>query len=34
MFWVQLDEPQLDPDDDGPYASAQVLEKYLERAVT
>lgn len=29
-YWVRFDEPQLDPDGDGPYESSQVLEKYIE----
>jgi hypothetical protein len=31
-YWVEFDEPQRDPDGDGPYASSQVLERYLEPA--
>lgn len=30
MYWVKFDEPQRDSDHDGPYASAEVLEIYLE----
>ena len=29
-YWVEFDEPQLDPDSDGPFARSRVLEKYLE----
>jgi len=29
-YWVLFDDPQLDPDGDGPYESSQVLERYLE----
>ena len=29
-YWVEFDEPQLDPDGDGPFARSRVLEKYLE----
>jgi len=31
IFWVVFDEAQRDADGDGPYASAQILEQYLER---
>ena len=30
IYMVQFDVPQLDTDGDGPYASSQVLERYLE----
>ena len=29
-YWVLFDEPQYDPDGDGPYIAAEVLDKYLE----
>lgn len=29
-FWVAFDEPQFDVEGDGPYPSAQVLDRYLE----
>lgn len=32
MWWVEFDEPQTRADGEGPYASAQVHEKYLELA--
>lgn len=32
LWWVEFDEPQLNADGDGPFASAQVLEKFLELA--
>ena len=31
-YWIMFDEPQRDADGDGPYASSQVLERYLEPA--
>jgi hypothetical protein len=31
MYWVRFDEPQLDPDGDGPYEISQVAHIYLER---
>lgn len=30
MYWVVFDEPQFDVEGDGPFPSAQVLDKYLE----
>ena len=30
MYWVRFDEPQYDPDGDGPYDRSQVLARYLE----
>lgn len=30
-YWVVFDEPQFDADGSGPYASSQVLVKYLRR---
>ncbi len=30
LYWLVFDEPQLDPDGDGPYPNAEVLDKYLE----
>lgn len=30
MYFVRFDEPQYDPDGEGPYESSQVLGKYLE----
>lgn len=32
MWWIRFDEPQRDVDGDGPYATAQVLERYLRPA--
>jgi hypothetical protein len=32
MWWVQFDEPQTTAQGDGPFATAQVHEKYLELA--
>ena len=32
LWWVTFDEPQRDTDGDGPYATAQVLERYLRAA--
>ena len=29
-YWVSFDQPQYDPDGDGPYDRSQVLAKYLE----
>jgi hypothetical protein len=29
MWLVTFDEPQYDADGDGPYASSEILEKYL-----
>ena len=34
MYWVSFDEPQFDPDGDGPYDSSQVLARYLELLVS
>jgi hypothetical protein len=34
MWWVQFDEPQSNAQGDGPFATAQVHEKYLELAPT
>lgn len=31
QYWVAFDEPQRDGDGDGPYASGQVLARYIER---
>ena len=31
-YLIVFDEPQFDPDGDGPYGSSEVLDKYLERA--
>jgi hypothetical protein len=28
-WWIIFDEPQYDPDGDGPYRESQVLERYL-----
>ena len=33
MYWVRFDEPQFDPDGDGPYDSSEVLARYLEPLV-
>ena len=30
IYWITFDDPQLDVDGDGPYASSQVLGKYLD----
>lgn len=30
FYWIVFDEPQLDPDGDGPYAESEALDKYLE----
>ena len=30
MYFVRFDEPQYDPDGDGPYESSQVSGEYLE----
>lgn len=30
FYWVEFDEPQVDADGDGPYASAEIDAKYLE----
>ena len=30
MYWIAFDEPQFDMEGDGPYPSAQILDKYLE----
>jgi len=32
MWWVEFDEPQSNSDGDGPFASAQVHERFLELA--
>jgi hypothetical protein len=32
MWWVEFDEPQTNSDGGGPYATAQVHEKFLELA--
>lgn len=32
MWWITFDEPQRDTDGDGPYSTAQVLERYLRSA--
>lgn len=32
MWWVEFDEPQTNADGGGPYATAQVHEKFLELA--
>ena len=32
MWWVEFDEPQSNAKGDGPLATAQVYEKYLELA--
>ncbi len=29
-YMVRFDEPQIDPDGDGPYKSADIEEEYLE----
>jgi hypothetical protein len=29
-YWVDFDEPQCDADGDGPYATCQILARYLE----
>ena len=31
-YGIRFDDPQLDVDGDGPYASSQVLGKYLDVA--
>ena len=31
MYFVHFDEPQYDPEGDGPYESSQVLGRYLQR---
>jgi hypothetical protein len=31
-WWVVFDEPQRDPDGDGPYRVSEVLQRYLELA--
>jgi hypothetical protein len=31
-YFIRFDEPQRDPDGDGPYETSQVLERYLEPA--
>ena len=31
-YLIVFDEPQFDPDGDGPCGSSEVLDKYLERA--
>lgn len=30
MYWVALDEAQLDAEGDGPYAAGEFLDRYLE----
>ncbi|MCU1508183.1 MAG: hypothetical protein JWR53_516 [Glaciihabitans sp.] len=32
LWWIEFDEPQVNADGEGPFSSAQVLEKYLELA--
>jgi hypothetical protein len=32
VWWVEFDEPQTNSDGDGPYATAQVHEKFLQLA--
>jgi hypothetical protein len=32
MWWIEFDEPQTNSDGGGPYATAQVHEKFLELA--
>ncbi len=32
VWWVEFDEPQTNSSGDGPFATAQVHEKYLETA--
>jgi hypothetical protein len=29
-YWVVFDEPQIDPDGDGPYVASEVLGLYIE----
>ena len=31
FYWIAFDEPQLDADGDGPYMTAEVLDRYVER---
>lgn len=30
FYWIVFDEPQFDPDGDGPYPEAEELDIYLE----
>ena len=32
FYWVAFDEPQIDADGDGPYASAEIQAEYLAPA--
>lgn len=32
IWWIDFDEPQINAEGDGPFATAQVNEKYLELA--
>lgn len=29
-YWIRFDSPQLDAEGDGPYESAEVLDRYLQ----
>lgn len=31
-YWLELDEPQMDAEGDGPYVAAEIAEDYLEPA--
>jgi hypothetical protein len=31
FYWIAFDEPQVDAVRDGPYVTAEVLDRYVER---
>ena len=31
FYWIAFDVPQMDTEGDGPYETAEVLDRYLER---